>query len=245
MVQGKNTAEKKNFLFIGIPLVLVLLAFVVQENHPPVVKIISPRANGTYEENTLVRYQVEVSDKEDGESKFQEIPSNEVFLEVRYFADASKAATASSQTVKSDPPGLQTIKASNCLNCHAFNAKLIGPSFYDISKRYPYSRSNIDTLSKRILEGTTGVWGSIKMPTHPELTKAQTADIVSWILKNAADPTVNYYTGTEGSFRLKSPAASPGKGGAFVLIASYTDHGLKDKPKQNLKGQEAILIRCQ
>ncbi|MDR3716176.1 MAG: hypothetical protein P4L51_25520 [Puia sp.] len=237
----------------------------VQENHAPVVKIINPAANSIYPENAQVRYEVAVSDKEDGETKFQEIPPNEIFLEVRYFASGSKALAASKQALKNDPPGLETIKASNCLNCHAFNAKLIGPSFYDIGKRYSFSKSHVDTLSRRILEGTTGVWGSIKMPTHPELTKGQATDIVGWILKNASDPAVDYYMGTEGSFRVKVPPASGGKDavsgskrtvagdksvssagkGILVLTASYTDHGVKDKPTERLKGQETILLKIQ
>jgi hypothetical protein len=42
-------------------------------NHPPTVKIQSPKANDTYAENAQVRYEIDVSDAEDGDSKFQEI----------------------------------------------------------------------------------------------------------------------------------------------------------------------------
>jgi hypothetical protein len=38
-------------------------------NHPPAVKIVSPKANDAYEENSRVRYEINVSDREDGESK--------------------------------------------------------------------------------------------------------------------------------------------------------------------------------
>lgn len=222
-------------LLVGFVLFMGTIAFtVVQDNHPPLVKIISPRPHSVYPENTLIRYEVEVSDKEDGETKFQEIPPNEIFVEVRYFSDSLKAAQAG-HAVRNDPAGLQIVKGSNCLNCHAFNAKLIGPSFYDISKRYPLTKSNVDTLSRRIVDGTSGIWGSTKMPTHPELTNTQATAIVNWILKSGADPAVSYYTGAEGSFRLSKPALSgaaavPGKNqqekkGVFLVVASYTDHG--------------------
>ncbi|MGB6355668.1 MAG: c-type cytochrome [Steroidobacteraceae bacterium] len=213
-------------------------------NHPPVVKILLPKADSVFEGNSLVRYEISVSDEEDGDSKFQEIPANEVFLEVRYLPQASQAIALLNQAPNSDPRGLEGIKHSNCLKCHAFNAKLIGPSFVDIGKRYPYSASNVGILSQHIHDGASGVWGNVKMPSHPELTQTQTEDMVSWILQHAADPDTSYMAGTEGTFRIKDAADSPGKGkGIIALIASYTDHGLKDAPEKSLRGQDIILIR--
>jgi cytochrome c len=113
-------------------------------------------------------------------------------------------------------------------------------------KRYAYSQANVDGMSRHILQGTSGIWGSIKMPSHPELTMDQAAACVTWILKTAADPETNYYAGTEGSFRVAVPpdAKSEDKG-MLVLTASYTDHGLKDDPSQRMQGHDAIRIRIQ
>ena len=63
--------------------------------------------------------------------------------------------------------------------------------------------------------------------------------MVEWILKNTSDPNVNYYTGTEGPFWLKAPGKQQG---AFLLTATYTDHGSKEEPKQNLSGQDAVVV---
>ena len=214
-------------------------------NHPPTVRIVSPKA-GTYKENAQVRYEIDVSDQEDGESKIQEINSAEVLLIVRHFSSPEAAEAAMSRAIADDPPGLGTIRTSDCLNCHAFDARLIGPSFADIRKRYPYSQANVDSLSRHILEGASGAWGSIKMPSHPELTVEQAAACVTWILKTAADPETNYYSGTEGTFRVAVPPDSKAKDmGMLVLIASYTDHGLKDDPSQRMQGRDAIRIRIQ
>lgn len=214
-------------------------------NHPPTVTIVSPKA-GTYEENALVRYEIDVSDQEDGESKFQEINSAEVLLIVRYFSSPEAAEAAMSRTISDDPPGLATLRTSDCLNCHAFDARAIGPSFADIRKRYPYSQASVDSMSRRILQGASGAWGSIKMPSHPELTLDQAAACVTWILKTAADPETNYYPGTEGTFRVVVPPDSKAKDkGILVLIASYTDHGLKDDPTQRMQGRDAIRIGIQ
>jgi cytochrome c len=218
-------------------------------NHPPTVKILSPKPDGMYEENAQVRYEIDVSDQEDGESKFQEINSAEVLLMVRHFSgsEAAEAAEAAmNRAITDDPPGLATLRTSDCLNCHAFDARLIGPSFADIRKRYPYSQANVDSMSRRVLQGTSGIWGSIKMPSHPELTLDQAAACVTWILKTGADPETNYYTGTEGSFRVTVPPDAKAKDkGMLVLIASYTDHGLKDDPGRRLQGHDAIRIRIQ
>jgi cytochrome c len=253
--QGCSFATNIGF-FIAAALSLVSMAAVrVQEepgslgakptNHPPTVRIVSPKA-GTYKENAQVRYEIDVSDQEDGESKFQEINSAEVLLIVRHFSSPEAAEAAMSRTIADDPPGLATLRTSDCLNCHAFDARLIGPSFADIRKRYPYSQASVDSMSRHILQGTSGAWGSIKMPSHPELTVEQAAACVTWILKTAADLETNYYSGTEGTFRVAIPPDSKAKDkGMLVLIASYTDHGLKDDPSQRMQGRDAIRIRIQ
>jgi cytochrome c len=205
-------------------------------NRPPTVKIVSPQA-GTYEENAQVRYEINVSDPKDGESKFQEINAAEVLLIVRHFSSPEAAEAAMSRAVADDPPGLGTLPTSDCLNCHAFDARSIGPSFADIRKRYPYSQANVDSMSRHIVRGTSGTWGSIKMPSHPDLTVEQAAACVTWILTTAADPETNYYTGTEGTFRVTVPPDSkPKDKGVLVLIASYTD-------SQGMQGRDTVGIR--
>jgi cytochrome c len=206
-----------------------------QENNPPEVKIIAPQNKNSIPLNSLVHYRIKVSDKEDGESSYGEIATNEVFLEVRYVADVSNVPT----TVASDPEGLAIMKKSNCFNCHAFNGKLIAPSFNEIAKRYPLTPASTALLTKRIREGSGGVWGTASMPSHAELTHQQSQEIVNWILKNGEDSNLNYYTGTEGTFR--TPGA-PNQKGAFVLSATYSDHGTKNKSQQNLTSKDLIVV---
>lgn len=64
------------------------------ENHPPAVKIMAPKNNSSYARNALVAYEISVSDKEDGDSKFGEINPKEIFLEVRYLQDTLGVTTA-------------------------------------------------------------------------------------------------------------------------------------------------------
>lgn len=209
-------------------------------NHPPTVKFISPQNKSSYSWNSRVPYEISVSDKEDGESKYQEINPKEIFLEIKYVEDTSKALAQMKENNQNSPAGLAAIKTSNCMNCHAFKSKLIGPSFEEICKRYPHLPKNDDTLSIHILNGSTGRWGTAKMPSNKDLNKIQAKDIIKWIFKNAADSNVNYIAGDEGSFQLTPPSNSSKYA---LLIASYTDHGIKGQPDQKLKGEDIIIIQ--
>jgi cytochrome c len=208
-----------------------------QVNTPPAVKIISPQAGSSVKLNSQLRYVISVADKEDGDSRFQEITPTEVLLQVTYIGDTTKIERKTSQL----EPGLQHIVRSNCINCHSFNSLLIGPSFYDIGKKYHSDKATVDLLIKHIREGSTGVWGNAIMPTHPELSADETDKIVQWILHHGAEDNVNYYTGTEGVIKLKAPAV-PGPKGGFKLSAHYTDHGAKEDPKKSLSGHDEIII---
>ena len=134
-----------------ITMALALVFFVSRdENHPPVVKIMQPKTGSSYTPNSQVRYTISVSDKEDGDSKYQEINASEVLLQVKYISSASTAQQESLPVHE----GLQSILQSNCLNCHAFNAPLLGPSFVDINKKYRSNASAANTLVKRIMQAT-------------------------------------------------------------------------------------------
>src|SRR5690348_7798976 len=122
------------FLFCVVKNFAAQHKIVRQQNHAPVVKIISPTNNSSYNANAQVHYKISVSDKEDGESKYDEIEPKQVLLEVKYFNDTSKIDTANANS--NDAPGLAAMKTSNCFNCHGFDNKVIGPSFSDINKKY-------------------------------------------------------------------------------------------------------------
>jgi cytochrome c len=176
--------------------------FLFQENHPPIIKISAPTVVNA---GASLTYSISVSDKEDGDTKFDEINPNEILLQVQ-LADNEK---------KNDVGALHTMMSSNCMNCHAFRSKLIGPSYIDISNKY--SRADVATLAKHVKEGSKGVWGDIVMPTHPELSNEQINKMITWIVNYKDNKSVDYYLGKEGSIQLKKP-------GKVILAASYLDH---------------------
>jgi len=203
----------------------------------PVVKITAPANNSAYKWNSLVNYSVVVT-YQGKSTQYQEIPSGEVLVATTYVADLSKRAGETAAAPL--PAGLLEIARSKCVGCHEFKATAMGPSFAAIAARYPDNPASIDTLSRYIREGSTGVWGQGSMPAHPEMTNEQLHAMALWIVKYAADPNVNYYAGTEGAFRMEAPA-TPGPNGGLILTASYTASPADQK--QDQRGQDTVLVR--
>ena len=129
------------------------------ENEPPVVKIITPKTKSIFDYDTQINYEISVVDKEDGNSKYDEINAKEVLLEIRYTNSTAKMQAIVNKGLQDDPPGLALMRSSNCFNCHKFNSKSIGPSFNAIVAKYPSTTAYIDTMVKRIHNGSSGVWG--------------------------------------------------------------------------------------
>ena len=226
-------------LFVFLFCVAAKEKFIQQQNNAPVVKIVSPLNNSSYNIGTQIHYKISVSDKEDGESKYDEIDAKQVLLELKYFSDSSDLANAKKEK---DAPGLAAIKTSNCFNCHGFDTKITGPSFSEITKRYKPTAANMALLQKRIKAGSTGVWGKTPMPTHPELSDIQINNMVQWIMQNASAPNVHYYIGFEGNLNLQMPSTT-NKNGVYILTASYTDHGINNKGTR-LEGRDVIVLKA-
>jgi len=226
---------------ILVPAALLTL-FVIprQANHSPIVKIESPTNNAVLTINSGLTYQIQVTDQEDGDSRYDEINTKEVILEVAYLAanptDLTKPANPAKPTNHARTPALDIMAANNCFNCHQFNAQSLGPSFFEIAKRYPATVANTDTLINRIRNGSAGIWGRTeKMPSHPELSATAIRSTVRWIFQNAARPDRAWYIGTTGLLHFS-------KSGAYTLTATYTDHGTKDQPAHRLTGADRIIV---
>jgi cytochrome c len=211
--------------------VAVAAVLFFQTNHPPIVKIEAPAKNAVLDINTPITWQVHVTDPEDGDSRYDEINTKEVLLEVARLKPGKVLFTNSD-------PALDIMATNNCFNCHQFNAKSLGPSFFEIAKRYPATAANIDTLIRRIKDGSSGIWpGTEKMPSHPELSPTAIRSTVRWILQSASRPDQTWYTGTTGI--LHFPSNQPGTN---TLTASYTDHGTKDQPSSRLKAADRVIV---
>ena len=84
--------------------------------------------------------------------------------------------------------GARLIAGNDCLTCHQLEKKSFGPSYDEISSKYPFSNGTIENLAHSIIHGSKGLWGSNAMTPHPNVTyedaKAMAAYILS--LKNTS-----------------------------------------------------------
>ena len=84
--------------------------------------------------------------------------------------------------VKSDDGvGATLIIKNDCKSCHAIDHALVGPSFIAIANRYRSKPKEKEKLALKIISGGAGQWGERVMTPHPQLSKQQALDIVSYI----------------------------------------------------------------
>jgi cytochrome c len=78
--------------------------------------------------------------------------------------------------------GQQMISKSDCFTCHSSARKSVGPAFQEIANRYILTQTNIDRLSKKIINGGSGEWGRIFMTPHPDLSQNDAEIVVKYVL---------------------------------------------------------------
>jgi len=69
-----------------------------------------------------------------------------------------------------------------CSACHAIDKKVVGPAYVDVAAKYKSDKNAVEMLSKRVKEGSTGVWGQIPMPPNAAVPPADIKELVTWIM---------------------------------------------------------------
>ncbi|MBR7745555.1 c-type cytochrome [Undibacterium baiyunense] len=73
-------------------------------------------------------------------------------------------------------------KSKNCMSCHSVDAKILGPSFKDVAKKYAGDKAAEGKLVTKVIKGGSGVWGAIPMPANAQVSEAEAKTLVKWIL---------------------------------------------------------------
>ena len=73
-------------------------------------------------------------------------------------------------------------KAKGCLTCHAVGAKMLGPAYKDVAKKYAGQADAESKLADKVIKGGSGVWGNIPMPPNSRVTPDEAKQLVHWIL---------------------------------------------------------------
>ncbi len=206
----------------------LILSVLLFTNDPPTVTLEVNIPSSNLETGAQIPYEIIVSDPQDGESIYEEIPLNEVFLHITY--------TRENQTLSCEElEGLTLVKQYDCFTCHRVKQKLVGPSFNDIAEKY--KGTDID-LSLSLLHGSSGKWSNDAiMPVNPEITSEDAEKMASWIMDTGKRIHQEYFMGTSGIIRV-DPAK---KGWKLVLTAKYLDHG--DTDSDPLSGCDHAIIQ--
>ena len=93
--------------------------------------------------------------------------------------------TKASITTNTNPgveKGLQLVATSDCFSCHKIKDAAIGPSYEAIADKYPNNENVIDSISKKIIKGGAGNWGTVPMTSHPAVSSEDAKLMVTYIL---------------------------------------------------------------
>lgn len=72
-------------------------------------------------------------------------------------------------------------KAKNCMTCHSFDRKIVGPSYKDVIAKRAGDKGVEAALAAKIKNGSAGEWGTVPMPPN-NVTDAEAATLAKWIL---------------------------------------------------------------
>ncbi len=74
-----------------------------------------------------------------------------------------------------------------CLACHGVDKRIAPtvpfPSYKEVAARYAGQKDAVDKLTKKVLEGGSGSWGTVPMVANKAtVTEAEARQIVKWVL---------------------------------------------------------------
>ena len=95
---------------------------------------------------------------------------------------SAPVATAKPQVAVSETEALALAKKKNCLACHQVDRKVLGPSWKDVAAKYRGDAAAQARLENVIAKGGSGAWGNMPMPAQPQLSEAERALLVRFIL---------------------------------------------------------------
>jgi len=217
-------------------------------NEPPVVKFNITEGNSSFFfPGKAIRYNVSVSDKEDGSLANKRIPASRVSVSVNYLSEGYNMTAIASKQGAVDANaefagGMALIAKNDCKACHSVTEKILGPSFTQVATKYKGDPGATDRLAKKIISGGSGNWGDAMMPAHPALAEGDAKAIVKYVLSLAYPKPAAKSLPVSGSYTTSIPAGTKNADGSFILRAAYTDRGAKGLPAQT--GAQSIVLNA-
>lgn len=73
-------------------------------------------------------------------------------------------------------------KKMDCMNCHAIDKKVVGPSWKEVGVKYRGQAGAKAKLVEKVKKGGSGSWGKAPMNPHPTASDADLGTLVDFIL---------------------------------------------------------------
>ena len=217
-------------------------AFVVSEKKPLFAGNERPKVNITIQGNKSfyfneepVKYEVRVKDGA------EEVVKEDLFISADYIQGKDLAgADLGHQQISEELVGKSLMQASDCKACHKISEKSIGPAYVQVAEKYKKSRSTVQYLSEKIIEGGGGVWGENVMPAHADMTKEEAEKIVYWVLSLAEGENRKESLPSQGTI-VPAPDQAKKDNTVLKLSATYTDGG--SEGVRPLSGSDVVFLR--
>ena len=74
------------------------------------------------------------------------------------------------------------LQKNNCLACHNVNQTVVGPAFQAVANKYRGQADAADKLARKIRLGGSGVWGTMPMPAHPQISDVDAKKLATYVL---------------------------------------------------------------
>lgn len=209
---------------------------VIVGNSKAEIEFNQPRNGEFFTPGQSIEYSLFVNDKEDGVSDEDVADEKEIdFIDSlapsRMSVQASIVSAASLNKAaeeESQPNGFKLIRGSDCLNCHALERPLVGPTFVEIANKYRDQSGAIEASIDRVLKGSAGVWGKVPMLPHSQHTKEQIREMVGWVYSAKPNPGAQVLQGIRNTVTLLE--TNKEQVGGLELNASYRDLGRGEIP---------------
>lgn len=111
---------------------------------------------------------------------FEGILSQEAIWALRSYIDTRYEVEAAPTS-----PMEALAKKSNCLSCHAVDARSVGPAYREVARKYAKDKKAEATLLKKVKKGGSGVWGPIPMPPMEAVPEEDLKTLIKWIVGGA------------------------------------------------------------
>jgi cytochrome c551/c552 len=134
-----------------------------------------------FSSNPVLHNALELNWKRFDEPDFSAIPKGIFRVEKSKIRALGKLPLPKKPT-KTFSNGKSLIAKSGCLACHREREALSGPAFLAVSQRYRHRKNATSGLISRIMNGTSGFWGSNQMPPQRQINRQNLHQMVQWIL---------------------------------------------------------------